>query len=149
MSKYELPKAYDFKDTEARIYAMWEAGGYFKPHNDPNKPDFDPNVEPFVISIPPPNVTGTLHMGHGFNNTVMDTLIRFNRMRGRPTLWQTSTDHAGIATQMDCPARVANRAGPAQPVLRRPDADRIPGGRPGHCPGSPHFGFGNNIKFTL
>ena len=64
MTKHELPKAYDFKSTEQRIYAMWEAGGFFKPHNDPNKPDFDPNVEPFVISIPPPNVTGELHIGH-------------------------------------------------------------------------------------
>ena len=53
MAKQELPKAYDFKSTEARIYAMWETGGFFKPHNDPNKPDFDPTVKPFVISIPP------------------------------------------------------------------------------------------------
>ena len=55
MIKQELPKAYDFKSTEPRIYEMWEKGGYFQPFNDPNKPDFDPNVEPFVISIPPPN----------------------------------------------------------------------------------------------
>ncbi|MCZ2120804.1 MAG: class I tRNA ligase family protein, partial [Anaerolineales bacterium] len=60
----ELPKAYDFKATEPRIYAMWEAGGFFKPHNDPNNANFDPNVKPFVIAIPPPNVTGELHIGH-------------------------------------------------------------------------------------
>ena len=58
MTKHELPKTYDFKSTESRIYAMWEASGYFKPWNDPNKPGFDPSIEPFVISIPPPIVTG-------------------------------------------------------------------------------------------
>src|SRR5512138_1850327 len=63
MTKQELPKAYDFKSTEPRIYEMWERGGFFKPWNDPNKPGFDPNIEPFVISIPPPNVTGTDHAG--------------------------------------------------------------------------------------
>ena len=63
MSKQELPKAYDFKSTEPRIYAMWETGGYFKPWNDPNNRDFDPTIEPFVITIPPPNVTGELHLG--------------------------------------------------------------------------------------
>ena len=64
MTQPELPKAYDFKSTEPRIYAMWEAGGFFKPSNDPNQPDFDPSVKPFVISIPPPNVTGELHLGN-------------------------------------------------------------------------------------
>ena len=63
MTEYQLPKAYDFKTTEPRIYAMWEKGGYFKPSNDPNKPGFDPTKKPFVISIPPPNVTGELHLG--------------------------------------------------------------------------------------
>ncbi len=96
----ELPKAYDFKSTEARIYAMWEAGGFFKPHNDPNKPGFDPNVEPFVISIPPPNVTGELHLGHAMFVSVEDLMIRYHRMKGYPTLWVPGTDHAGIATQL-------------------------------------------------
>ena len=64
MTEYQLPKAYDFKTTEPRIYEMWEKGGYFKPSNDPNKPGFDPTRKPFVISIPPPNVTGELHLGH-------------------------------------------------------------------------------------
>ena len=100
MSKYELPKAYDFKDTESRIYAMWEAGGYFKPHNDPNKPDFDPNVEPFVISIPPPNVTGELHLGHAMFVSMEDLMIRYHRMKGYSTLWVPGSDHAGIATQL-------------------------------------------------
>jgi len=100
MTKHELPKAYDFKATEARIYAMWEAGGFFQPHNDPNKPGFDPNVEPFVISIPPPNVTGELHLGHAMVVSVEDLMIRYHRMKGYSTLWVPGTDHAGIATQL-------------------------------------------------
>ncbi|MCJ7432363.1 MAG: valine--tRNA ligase, partial [Anaerolineales bacterium] len=100
MTKHELPKAYDFKDTEARIYAMWEAGGFFKPHNDPNQPDFDPSVKPFVISIPPPNVTGELHLGHAMFVSVEDLMIRYHRMKGYSTLWLPGTDHAGIATQL-------------------------------------------------
>ncbi|MDO9301850.1 MAG: valine--tRNA ligase, partial [Anaerolineales bacterium] len=96
----ELPKAYDFKATESRIYAMWEAGGFFKPHNDPNKPDFDPNVKPFVISIPPPNVTGELHIGHAMFVSVEDLMVRYHRMKGFSTLWVPGSDHAGIATQL-------------------------------------------------
>ncbi len=100
MTGQELPKAYDFKSTEPRIYAMWEAGGFFKPHNDPNKPDFDPTVKPFVISIPPPNVTGELHLGHALTMSVEDLMIRYHRMKGYSTLWVPGTDHAGIATQL-------------------------------------------------
>ncbi len=96
----ELPKAYDFKSTEPRIYAMWEAGGFFKPHNDPNNADFDPNVEPFVIAIPPPNVTGELHIGHSMFVSVEDLMIRYHRMKGYSTLWIPGSDHAGIATQL-------------------------------------------------
>ncbi len=100
MTKQELPKAYDFKSTEPRIYEMWEKGGYFKPHNDPNKPDFDPNVEPFVLAIPPPNVTGELHIGHPMFVSVEDLMVRYHRMKGYSTLWIPGTDHAGIATQL-------------------------------------------------
>ncbi len=100
MTKHELPKAYDFKSTEPRIYAMWESGGYFKPWNDPNKPGFDPSIEPFVISIPPPNVTGELHIGHPMFVSVEDLMTRYHRMKGIPTLWVPGTDHAGIATQL-------------------------------------------------
>ena len=100
MSKHELPKTYDFKDTEERIYKMWEEGGYFKPHNDPNEPDFDPNVKPFVISIPPPNVTGQLHLGHAMFVSMEDLMVRYHRMKGYSTLWVPGTDHAGIATQL-------------------------------------------------
>src|SRR5687768_14851011 len=100
MSKQELPKAYDFKSTEPRIYAMWEAGGYFKPHNDPNKPGFDPSIKPFVITIPPPNVTGELHIGHAMFVSVEDLMTRYHRMKGYSALWVPGTDHAGIATQL-------------------------------------------------
>src|SRR5210317_478245 len=100
MAKYELPKAYDFKETEPRVYDMWQSGGYFKPHNDPNKPDFDPDVKPFVISIPPPNVTGELHLGHALFVSMEDLMIRYHRMKGTPTLWVPGSDHAGIATQL-------------------------------------------------
>jgi valyl-tRNA synthetase len=100
MAEYTLPKAYDFKDTEKRIYEMWESGGYFKPHNDPNQPGFDPDVKTFVISIPPPNVTGELHTGHAMFVSIEDLMIRYHRMKGYATLWVPGTDHAGIATQL-------------------------------------------------
>ena len=100
MTKHELPKAYDFKSTESRIYEMWESAGYFKPWNDPNNPDFDPNVEPFVIAIPPPNVTGELHIGHPMFISLEDLMVRYHRMKGYSTLWVPGTDHAGIATQL-------------------------------------------------
>jgi valyl-tRNA synthetase len=80
-------------EMEARLYKQWEEGGYFKPGRKPN-------AKPFTIVIPPPNVTGSLHMGHALNNTIQDVLVRFERMRGRDVLWQPGTDHAGIATQM-------------------------------------------------
>jgi valyl-tRNA synthetase len=100
MTKQELPKAYDFKATESRIYEKWETGGYFKPHNDPNKPGFDPTVKPFVIAIPPPNVTGELHLGHAMFVSVEDLMIRYHRMKGYSALWIPGSDHAGIATQL-------------------------------------------------
>src|SRR5258707_12098239 len=100
MSEYTLPKAYDFKDTEERVYQIWEKGGYFKPSNDPNKPGFDPTKKPFVITIPPPNVTGELHLGHAMFVALEDLMIRYHRMKGEPTLWVPGSDHAGIATQL-------------------------------------------------
>ncbi len=100
MTEYQLPKAYDFKSTEPRIYEMWERGGYFRPSNDPNRPGFDPTKKPFVISIPPPNVTGELHIGHVMFVAMEDLMIRYHRMKGIPTLWVPGTDHAGIATQL-------------------------------------------------
>jgi valyl-tRNA synthetase len=97
---YDLPKTFDFKDTEARVYAMWEENGHFKPSNDPAEPGHDPAKRPFVISIPPPNVTGELHVGHALFVSTEDLMIRYHRMKGVPTLWVPGSDHAGIATQL-------------------------------------------------
>ncbi|OAU98793.1 MULTISPECIES: valine--tRNA ligase [Moraxella] len=87
-----LPTTYDPSALEQKWYETWENHGYFKPAFD--------NEKSFSIVLPPPNVTGSLHMGHGFNNAVMDALTRYHRMKGYNTLWQPGTDHAGIATQM-------------------------------------------------
>jgi valyl-tRNA synthetase len=100
MSEYTLPKAYDFQVTEQRIYEWWEKQGYFKPANDPQQAGFDPSRKPFVISIPPPNVTGELHLGHAMFVSMEDLMIRYHRMKGIPTLWVPGSDHAGIATQL-------------------------------------------------
>ena len=89
----ELPKTYDPKETEGRLYDFWKSSGFFNAEVDPNK-------EPFSIVLPPPNVTGQLHMGHAFDNTLQDILIRTKRMQGYSTLWMPGTDHAGIATQI-------------------------------------------------
>jgi len=86
-----MDSSFNPADLEQRWYEHWEKQGYFAPSG---------NGAPYCIMIPPPNVTGSLHMGHGFNNTIMDSLIRYHRMTGRNTLWQPGTDHAGIATQM-------------------------------------------------
>jgi len=86
-----MEKTYEPHAIERQWYETWEAKGYFKPAGEGN---------PYCMMIPPPNVTGSLHMGHGFNNAVMDTMIRYRRMKGDDTLWQVGTDHAGIATQM-------------------------------------------------
>ncbi len=95
-----LPKTYDFKNTEERIYKKWEEGGYFKPTNDPNEPGHDPKKKPYVLTIPPPNVTGKLHLGHAMFVSMEDLMIRYHRMLGIPTLWVPGSDHAGIATQL-------------------------------------------------
>ncbi|HUV29248.1 MAG TPA: valine--tRNA ligase [Anaerolineales bacterium] len=100
MNSFKLPKTYDFKATENKIYDWWDQGGYFKPDNDPNQPGFDPQIKPFVISIPPPNVTGELHLGHAMFVSMEDLMIRYHRMKGIPSLWVPGTDHAGIATQL-------------------------------------------------
>ncbi len=88
----DLPTVYDAKDTEASIYKFWEEGGYFTANANSDKP-------PFSIVIPPPNVTGVLHMGHALDETLQDILTRYHRMSGYETLWLPGTDHAGIATQ--------------------------------------------------
>ena len=88
----DIPSRFDFSDAQTRIYEMWRTGGYF--HATP-----DPSRKPYTIVIPPPNVTGALHLGHALNNTLQDTLIRLKRMQGFNALWVPGTDHAGIATQ--------------------------------------------------
>src|SRR5512140_685100 len=88
----EMPKAYDPKAVEGPIFASWTEGGYFSAK-------IVDGVEPYSVVIPPPNVTGSLHMGHALNNTIQDVVIRRSRMTGVPTLWVVGTDHAGIATQ--------------------------------------------------
>ncbi|WP_372942261.1 valine--tRNA ligase [Shewanella sp.] len=88
-----MEKTYNPKSIEQALYQNWEEQGYFKPHGDESQGNY-------CIMIPPPNVTGSLHMGHAFQDTIMDTLTRYQRMKGKNTLWQVGTDHAGIATQM-------------------------------------------------
>ena len=89
----ELPKTYDPSASEEKLYKFWNDSGFFNAEVDENK-------KPFTIVIPPPNVTGQLHMGHAFDETLQDILIRFKRMQGYSALWMPGTDHAGIATQI-------------------------------------------------
>ena len=88
----ELSKTFDPADIEARWYAHWEDRGLFRPER--------PDAAPFTIVNPPPNVTGSLHIGHALDNTLQDVVVRYERLRGKDALWVVGTDHAGIATQM-------------------------------------------------
>ncbi len=90
----QMPKTFDFKEAETRLYKMWEQNGWFKPEIAGK------DAEPFVISMPPPNVTGALHLGHALFISLEDVMIRYERMRGKAALWVPGTDHAGIATQL-------------------------------------------------
>ena len=102
MKAIELEKAYDPKSFEDRIYNDWDSKGYFKPASDESSPvhcQCEKCQGNYTVVIPPPNVTGVLHMGHGLNNTLQDIVVRYHRMKGDNTLWLTGTDHAGIATQ--------------------------------------------------
>lgn len=101
-------------EVEARIYANWEANACFKA--GANARD---GASSYAIMIPPPNVTGVLHMGHAFNNTLQDIMVRWHRMRGFDTLWQPGTDHAGIATQMVVERRLAEQKQPSRTQLGR------------------------------
>ncbi|WP_446469957.1 valine--tRNA ligase [Xenorhabdus stockiae] len=99
-SEPSLDKTYNPTEIEQPLYDHWEKSGYFKPNGDTSR-------ESFCIVIPPPNVTGSLHMGHAFQQTIMDTMVRYQRMQGKNTLWQVGTDHAGIATQMVVERKIA------------------------------------------
>ncbi len=94
MPKAPMPKNFEFAQEEARLYAWWESNGWFRPEVAP------PDAEPYVISMPPPNVTGELHIGHALFVSLEDLMIRYERMRGKAALWVPGTDHAGIATQL-------------------------------------------------
>jgi valyl-tRNA synthetase len=89
-----LSKVYDPKKVEEKIYRLWESSGFFNPDKLPG-----PRKKTYTITLPPPNITGSLHMGHALNATIQDILIRWKRMQGFKTLWLPGTDHAGIATQ--------------------------------------------------
>ena len=101
-------------EAEDRLYKAWEAAGCFTAGANAK-----PGASSYCIMIPPPNVTGVLHMGHAFNNTLQDILVRWHRMRGFDTLWQAGTDHAGIATQMVVERQLAERGEPGRVALGR------------------------------
>src|SRR5215813_2966003 len=109
-----MEKTYQPAEVEGRIYAAWETSGAFRAGRPERR-----GAEPFSIVIPPPNVTGSLHMGHALNNTLQDILARLERMRGRDVLWQPGTDHAGIATQMVVERRLMELQQPARRDMGR------------------------------
>ncbi len=115
-----LDKTFNPQDVEGRIYAQWQASGAFRAGTRPGR-------RAFSIVIPPPNITGRLHIGHALNNTLQDILARFERMRGKDVLWQPGTDHAGIATQLIVERQLAER----QMNRDRPGPREIPGRRSG------------------
>ena len=121
----ELPKTYNFHETEERIYQWWWERGYFKPSNDPNEPGFDPTKKPFVISIPPANVTGSLHLGHAMVVSLEDLMIRYHRMLGEPTLWVPGVDHAGIATQLQVEKQLREEGTSREALGREKFLERI------------------------
>ena len=121
-----MEKTYNPSAIEQEIYRNWENKKYFRPSMDLSRPAFS-------ICLPPPNVTGSLHMGHAFQQTIMDILIRYHRMLGDNTLWQAGTDHAGIATQM---VVLKNRR-PAMTTVAMPLLKRFGNGRNNQAEPSP------------
>ncbi len=115
MPTFDLPKTYDFAAAEQRLYEWWESNGWFRPENGRR-----PDGKPFVISIPPPNVTGSLHQGHALFVTLEDLMIRYQRMNGRAALWVPGTDHAGIATQLQV-ERKLRQEGSSREAIGRAD----------------------------
>ncbi|WP_290654081.1 valine--tRNA ligase [Idiomarina sp.] len=111
-----MDKTYSPKDIEENLYQQWEEKGYFKPSGE---------GQPYSIMIPPPNVTGSLHMGHAFQHTIMDTLTRYQRMDGKNTLWQVGSDHAGIATQMVVERQLAAQDTTRQQLGRDAFIDKV------------------------
>jgi valyl-tRNA synthetase len=113
-----MEKTYDPHSIEQSWYQRWEDAGYFAASGE---------GDPYCIVIPPPNVTGSLHMGHAFQDTIMDTLIRYHRMKGDNTLWQPGTDHAGIATQMVVERQLAAQGKSRHDLGRDAFTERVPG----------------------
>ena len=114
-----LAKAYDPAAVEQPIYAMWEEGGYFRPQARRD------DAEPYCIIMPPPNVTGALHLGHAIGHTVQDALIRWRRMRGDEALWLPGVDHAGIATQNVVEADLAREGLSRHDIGREAFVERV------------------------
>ncbi|MDP2739450.1 MAG: valine--tRNA ligase [Pseudorhodobacter sp.] len=114
-----MEKTFNAAEAEARLYAAWESAGAFKAGANAKAKADGSAAEPFCIMIPPPNVTGSLHMGHAFNNTLQDILVRWHRMRGHDVLWQPGQDHAGIATQMVVERELAKAGQPSRRELGR------------------------------
>ncbi len=114
-----MDKTFQPQDIEQRWYQHWEKSGYFKPGSEQSKSVKADSNNAYCIPIPPPNVTGSLHMGHAFQHTLMDVLARYQRMRGKDTLWQVGTDHAGIATQMVVERKLAAENGQTRHDLGR------------------------------
>ena len=111
-----MEKSYQPKDIEQRVYERWEKNGYFTPQGE---------GDPYCIMIPPPNVTGTLHMGHAFQDTIMDALTRYKRMQGFSSLWQPGMDHAGIATQMVVERLLSNEGSSRRDIGREKFIERV------------------------
>ena len=120
-----IERTYQPSAVEGRIYAAWEEAGAFRAGR-PERRD----AKPYCIVIPPPNVTGSLHMGHALNNTLQDVLVRFERMRGRDVLWQPGTDHAGIATQMVVERQLMEKQIHRRDLTREEFIDKVWSGRP-------------------
>ncbi len=112
MAEFKLPKTYDFRGVEERLYTWWESSGYFKPQENGDG-------APFVISMPPPNVTGELHLGHAMFVAMEDLMIRYSRMKGVPTLWVPGTDHASIATELQVIKDLREREGTTKGEIGR------------------------------
>src|SRR5258706_11808633 len=125
MQQHDIPekllKPYNPEETEPRIYKLWEDSGFFNPENLPPLSSGQANnrKEVFSIMMPPPNVTGVLHLGHAFENSLQDAIVRYKRMSGYKTLWLPGTDHAAIATQAKVETEIKKKEGKSRHDLGR------------------------------
>ena len=141
MTKPALDKTFDPAAIEAKWYAHWEANGLFRPER--------PDAQPFTIVNPPPNVTGSLHIGHALDNTLQDVVIRYERLRGKDALWVVGTDHAGIATQMVVERQLEAQPGQAHQLhAARSSSPRCGSGRPRAAARSPASCAGSAARWT-